>query len=92
MYKKTSKLPNEFNLSSSPSTTFVKSAGKHKGGKSPIGRVGNGLISSRFFVDECHPAVAGDAVPCRCLPREPIEVRVGGATVFVLPVERFLKT
>lgn len=30
--------------------------------------------------------------PDAALPREPIEVRVGGATVFVLPVERFLKT
>ena len=30
--------------------------------------------------------------PDAALPREPIEVRGGGATVFVLPVERFLKT
>jgi uncharacterized protein YaaQ len=30
--------------------------------------------------------------PDAALPREPIEVRVGGATVFVLPVERFFKT
>ena len=30
--------------------------------------------------------------PDAALPREPIEVRVGGATVFVLPVERILKT
>ena len=30
--------------------------------------------------------------PDAALPREPIEVRVGGAIVFVLPVERFLKT
>src|SRR5438132_65934 len=49
MYKKPSKLPNEFNLSSNPSTTFVKSAAKHKGGKSPIGRVGDGCISSHFL-------------------------------------------
>jgi len=30
--------------------------------------------------------------PDAALPREPIEVRVGGAWFFVLPVERFLKT
>ena len=30
--------------------------------------------------------------PDAALPREPIPVRVGGAIVFVLPVERFLKT
>jgi uncharacterized protein YaaQ len=30
--------------------------------------------------------------PDQALPREPIPVRVGGAIVFVLPVERFLKT
>ena len=30
--------------------------------------------------------------PDTALPREPIPVRVGGAIVFVLPVERFLKT
>jgi uncharacterized protein YaaQ len=30
--------------------------------------------------------------PDTALPREPIEVRVGGAIVFVLAVERFLKT
>jgi uncharacterized protein YaaQ len=30
--------------------------------------------------------------PDAALPREPISVRVGGAIVFVLPVERFLKT
>ena len=30
--------------------------------------------------------------PDTALPREPIPVRVGGAIVFVLPVERFMKT
>lgn len=30
--------------------------------------------------------------PDAALPREPLPVRVGGAIVFVLPVERFLKT
>jgi uncharacterized protein YaaQ len=30
--------------------------------------------------------------PDTALPREPIAVRVGGAIVFVLPVERFMKT
>lgn len=30
--------------------------------------------------------------PDVALPREPVPVRVGGAIVFVLPVERFLKT
>ena len=30
--------------------------------------------------------------PGDAIPREPVEVRVGGAICFVLPVERFLKT
>ena len=30
--------------------------------------------------------------PGDAMPREPVQVRVGGAICFVLPVERFLKT
>ncbi len=46
---------------------------------------------------ECQPRteyVPAQATPFpdATLPREPIPVRVGGAIVFVLPVERFLKT
>ena len=92
MYKKPSKLPNEFNLSSNPSTTFVKSAAKHKGGKSPIGRVGDGRISSHFLWMSAISPLQPTPFPDAALPREPIEVRVGGAGFFVLPVERFLKT
>ena len=38
------------------------------------------------------PPLQPTPFPDAALPREPIEVRVGGATFFVLPVERFLKT
>ena len=55
MYKKTSKLPNEFNLSSR-SDNVVRAAGKRKDGKSPTRRVGKGA-SAPIFLDECYRAV-----------------------------------
>jgi len=66
--------------------------GKTRGGKSPIGRVGNGRISSHFLWMSAIPPLQPTPFPDAALPREPIEVRVGGAWFFVLPVERFLKT
>lgn len=51
----------------------------------------------RVIREECHART--ELVPAQALPfpdsiypAEPVEVRVGGAIVFVLPVERFEKT
>src|SRR5437667_1206681 len=64
MYKKTSKLPSEFNLSSSRSTTFVMSAGKQRRQES-YRSSRNGPHQLSIFVDECHPAVVP---PLTCRP------------------------
>src|SRR5439155_8484536 len=61
---------------------------KHKRSKSPIGRVGDGRISSHFLWMSATPPLQPTPFPDAALPREPMEVRGGGATVFVLPVER----
>lgn len=71
-------------------------------------RKGSATILSGIDSDDVDPVLAIIRTECRArteyvpaqatpfpdtaLPREPIPVRVGGAIVFVLPVERFLKT